>query len=178
MAIHPASAGGQNPAYRRTGDACVMAGPWNSAGRPSHGSKPAAVDVCSFVIMKRAGITLAYAFNYHFAMAGLRLVGPFGTHPRRNENGRRRPCLAGRYVTLLIRRNVLPAAQRAGPRGGVADIRPIRRGRSGPRSSPCSRPPRSPSRTSRRCRPGRRPRRMRAGPNWSRTPDPRWSPST
>jgi uncharacterized protein len=47
---------------------------WNYFRRPDL-HKLSAVDASSFVIMKRAGITLAYAFDYHFAMAGFRLVG-------------------------------------------------------------------------------------------------------
>jgi predicted nucleic acid-binding protein len=34
-----------------------------------------AVDATSFAIMKRAGIRVAYAFDYHFAAVGFRLVG-------------------------------------------------------------------------------------------------------
>jgi predicted nucleic acid-binding protein len=34
-----------------------------------------AVDATSFAIMKRARIRLAFAFDYHFAVAGFRLVG-------------------------------------------------------------------------------------------------------
>jgi predicted nucleic acid-binding protein len=37
--------------------------------------KLSAVDAASFAIMKRARIRLAYAFDYHFAAAGFRLVG-------------------------------------------------------------------------------------------------------
>jgi hypothetical protein len=37
--------------------------------------KLSAVDATSFAIMKRARIRLAYAFDYHFAVAGFRLVG-------------------------------------------------------------------------------------------------------
>jgi len=37
--------------------------------------KLSAVDATSFVIMKRMGIRIAYAFDRHFAMAGFRLVG-------------------------------------------------------------------------------------------------------
>jgi len=33
-----------------------------------------AVDATSFAIMKRARIRLAYAFDYHFAVVGFRLV--------------------------------------------------------------------------------------------------------
>lgn len=33
-----------------------------------------AVDATSFVIMKRAGIRIAYAFDHHFAVAGFRFV--------------------------------------------------------------------------------------------------------
>ena len=36
--------------------------------------KLSAVDATSFVIMKRAGIRLAYAFDHHFAAVGFRLV--------------------------------------------------------------------------------------------------------
>ena len=36
--------------------------------------KLSAVDATSFVIMKRARIRLAFAFDYHFAVAGFRLV--------------------------------------------------------------------------------------------------------
>jgi len=36
--------------------------------------KLSAVDATSFAIMKRAGIRLAFAFDYHFAVAGFRLV--------------------------------------------------------------------------------------------------------
>jgi predicted nucleic acid-binding protein len=37
--------------------------------------KLSAVDATSFTIMKRARIRLAFAFDYHFAVAGFRLVG-------------------------------------------------------------------------------------------------------
>ncbi len=37
--------------------------------------KLSAVDASSFVIMKRARIRLAYAFDHHFAVVGFRLVG-------------------------------------------------------------------------------------------------------
>ena len=37
--------------------------------------KLSSVDATSFVIMKRARIRLAYAFDHHFAVAGFRLVG-------------------------------------------------------------------------------------------------------
>jgi uncharacterized protein len=37
--------------------------------------KLSAVDATSFSIMKRERITLAYTFDYHFAMAGFRLIG-------------------------------------------------------------------------------------------------------
>jgi predicted nucleic acid-binding protein len=37
--------------------------------------KLSAVDATSFVIMKRARIRLAYAFDHHFAVVGFRLVG-------------------------------------------------------------------------------------------------------
>jgi predicted nucleic acid-binding protein len=37
--------------------------------------KLSAVDATSFAIMKRARIRRAYAFDYHFAAAGFRLVG-------------------------------------------------------------------------------------------------------
>lgn len=37
--------------------------------------KLSAVDATSFVIMKRARIRLAFAFDHHFAVAGYRLVG-------------------------------------------------------------------------------------------------------
>lgn len=37
--------------------------------------KLSAVDASSFVIMKRARIRLAFAFDHHFAVAGYRLVG-------------------------------------------------------------------------------------------------------
>ncbi|HEX5280353.1 MAG TPA: PIN domain-containing protein [Micropepsaceae bacterium] len=37
--------------------------------------KLSAVDATSFVIMKRTGIQLAFAFDHHFAMVGYRLVG-------------------------------------------------------------------------------------------------------
>ena len=33
------------------------------------------VDATSFAIMKRAGISLAFTFDYHFAVAGFRPVG-------------------------------------------------------------------------------------------------------
>jgi predicted nucleic acid-binding protein len=36
--------------------------------------KLSAVDATSFAIMKRAGIRIAYTFDYHFAAAGFRLV--------------------------------------------------------------------------------------------------------
>ncbi|HZP74812.1 MAG TPA: PIN domain-containing protein [Pseudolabrys sp.] len=36
--------------------------------------KLSAVDATSFAIMKRARISLAYAFDYHFAAAGFRLI--------------------------------------------------------------------------------------------------------
>ena len=36
--------------------------------------KLSAVDATSFVIMKRAGIRLAFAFDHHFAVVGFRLV--------------------------------------------------------------------------------------------------------
>jgi predicted nucleic acid-binding protein len=36
--------------------------------------KLSAVDATSFAIMKRAGIRIAYTFDYHFAVAGFRLV--------------------------------------------------------------------------------------------------------
>lgn len=47
---------------------------WTYFRRPDL-HKLSAVDASSFVIMKRVGITLAYAFDYHFPMAGFRLVG-------------------------------------------------------------------------------------------------------
>jgi predicted nucleic acid-binding protein len=37
--------------------------------------KLSCVDATSFVIMKRARIGLAYAFDHHFAMVGFRMVG-------------------------------------------------------------------------------------------------------
>jgi predicted nucleic acid-binding protein len=37
--------------------------------------KLSAVDATSFVIMKRAGIRVAYTFDHHFAVVGFRLVG-------------------------------------------------------------------------------------------------------
>jgi uncharacterized protein len=37
--------------------------------------KLSAVDATSFVIMKRARIRLAYAFDHHFSVVGFRLVG-------------------------------------------------------------------------------------------------------
>ena len=37
--------------------------------------KLSAVDATSFVIMKRARIRLAYAFDHHFAVVGFRMVG-------------------------------------------------------------------------------------------------------
>ena len=37
--------------------------------------KLSVVDATSFVIMKRTGIGLAFAFDHHFAVAGFRLVG-------------------------------------------------------------------------------------------------------
>jgi predicted nucleic acid-binding protein len=37
--------------------------------------KLSVVDATSFVIMKRWGISLAFSFDHHFAMAGFRLVG-------------------------------------------------------------------------------------------------------
>lgn len=37
--------------------------------------KLSAVDATSFTIMRRARIRLAYAFDYHFAVVGFRLVG-------------------------------------------------------------------------------------------------------
>ena len=37
--------------------------------------KLSSVDATSFVIMKRAGIGLAFTFDHHFAVAGFRLVG-------------------------------------------------------------------------------------------------------
>lgn len=37
--------------------------------------KLSAVDATSFSIMKRERITLAYTFDYHFAVAGFRLIG-------------------------------------------------------------------------------------------------------
>jgi uncharacterized protein len=37
--------------------------------------KLSVVDATSFVIMKRAGIGLAFTFDHHFAVAGFRLVG-------------------------------------------------------------------------------------------------------
>jgi predicted nucleic acid-binding protein len=36
--------------------------------------KLSAVDATSFVIMKRAGIRVAYTFDHHFAAVGFRLV--------------------------------------------------------------------------------------------------------
>jgi predicted nucleic acid-binding protein len=36
--------------------------------------KLSAVDATSFVIMKRARIRVAYAFDHHFAVAGFRMV--------------------------------------------------------------------------------------------------------
>jgi uncharacterized protein len=38
-------------------------------------NKLSAVDATSFVIMKRARIHLAYAFDHHFSVVGFRLVG-------------------------------------------------------------------------------------------------------
>lgn len=37
--------------------------------------KLSAVDATSFILMKREGIRLAFAFDHHFAMAGFRMVG-------------------------------------------------------------------------------------------------------
>lgn len=37
--------------------------------------KLSAVDATSFVIMRREGIRVAFAFDHHFAMVGFRLVG-------------------------------------------------------------------------------------------------------
>ena len=37
--------------------------------------KLSAVDATSFVIMRRAGIQLAFAFDHHFAVIGYRIVG-------------------------------------------------------------------------------------------------------
>jgi predicted nucleic acid-binding protein len=37
--------------------------------------KLSAVDATSFAVMKRYGITLAFAFDYHFSVIGIRLVG-------------------------------------------------------------------------------------------------------
>ncbi len=63
--------------------------------------------------------------------------------------------------------------------GGPFSCRPddFRRGRSGRRSSPWSRPRRSRGRTFPCCRPVRRPRRRRAGWSSNRTPDRRGWPS-
>src|SRR5690606_28523174 len=47
---------------------------WGYFRRPDL-HKLSAVDASSFGIMTRAGITLAYAFDYHFPVAGFRLVG-------------------------------------------------------------------------------------------------------
>ncbi len=47
---------------------------WNYFRRPDL-HKLSAVDATSFVIMKRARIRLAYAFDHHFAVAGFRMVG-------------------------------------------------------------------------------------------------------
>jgi predicted nucleic acid-binding protein len=46
---------------------------WQYFRRPDL-HKLSAVDATSFVIMKRARIRLAYAFDHHFATAGFRLV--------------------------------------------------------------------------------------------------------
>jgi uncharacterized protein len=43
--------------------------------RRSDFHKLSAVDATSFIIMKRAGIHTAYAFDHHFAVAGFRFVG-------------------------------------------------------------------------------------------------------
>ena len=42
---------------------------------PADLHKLSVVDATSFVIMKRAGIGLAFTFDHHFAVAGFRLVG-------------------------------------------------------------------------------------------------------
>jgi hypothetical protein len=74
------------------------------------------------------------------------------------------------------------AQMRARPSGGGVShrrLRPLSRaGRSGPGSSPCSRPPRIAGRTALRRRTRHRPRLPRAARSWSRTPGPRTSRST
>jgi predicted nucleic acid-binding protein len=47
---------------------------WSYFQRPDL-HKLSAVDATSFAIMKRARISLAYAFDHHFAVAGFRLAG-------------------------------------------------------------------------------------------------------
>jgi len=47
---------------------------WGYFRRPDL-HKLSAVDATSFVIMKRARIRLAYAFDHHFAVVGFRMVG-------------------------------------------------------------------------------------------------------
>lgn len=47
---------------------------WEYFRRPDL-HKLSAVDATSFVIMRRAQIRLAYAFDHHFAVVGFRLVG-------------------------------------------------------------------------------------------------------
>jgi predicted nucleic acid-binding protein len=47
---------------------------WDYFRRPDL-HKLSAVDATSFSIMKRERITLAYTFDYHFAVAGFRLIG-------------------------------------------------------------------------------------------------------
>lgn len=47
---------------------------WEYFRRPDRG-KLSAVDATSFVIMGRARIRLAFAFDHHFAAVGFRLVG-------------------------------------------------------------------------------------------------------
>jgi len=50
-----------------------LAEPWEYFRRKDL-HRLSAVDATSFVIMKRAGIRLAFSFNHHFAAAGFRLV--------------------------------------------------------------------------------------------------------
>jgi predicted nucleic acid-binding protein len=47
---------------------------WSYFGRTDL-HKLSAVDATSFVIMKRSGIRLAFAFDHHFAVVGFRLAG-------------------------------------------------------------------------------------------------------
>jgi predicted nucleic acid-binding protein len=47
---------------------------WKYFSRPNL-HKLSAVDATSFVVMKRAGIGLAFTFDHHFAIVGFRIVG-------------------------------------------------------------------------------------------------------